>query len=91
MKFKIFEICKLIYEEQREAGAQLQQIERTVAKLKVEFKECMLKKKGNYGSYEELDALFDQAKTNSDLRIHQEVKQRINEIRDRNIYSKLEE
>jgi hypothetical protein len=90
MKYKIFDICRLIYEEQREAGAQLQQIERTVEKLKVDFKEAMIKKKGYYGSYEDLDALFEYSKTNSDHRIYTEVKQKINEIKKRNIYNNLE-
>lgn len=91
LKFKIFDICKLIYEEQREAGAQLQQIERTMERLKVDFKEAMIKRRGFYGTYEELDALFDYAKTNSDHRIHSEVKRKVIEIKDRHIYYKLEE
>lgn len=90
MKYKIFDVCRLIYEEQREAGAQLQQIERTIEKLKVDFKEAMIKKKGFYGSYEDLDALFEYSKTNSDHRIYTEVKQKINEIKNRNVYNNLE-
>lgn len=42
MKFKIFDVCKLIYEEQREAGAQLQMIERKIEQLKSNFKRMML-------------------------------------------------
>jgi len=46
----------------------------------------MIRSKGFYGSYEELDAMFDYAKTNSDHRIFTEVKKKIQEIKDRHIY-----
>jgi hypothetical protein len=51
----------------------------------------MIKRKGYYGTYEELDALFDYAKTNADHRIFTEVKKKVDEIKDRHIYDKLEE
>lgn len=90
MKYKIFDVCRLIYEEQREAGAQLQQIERAIEKLKVDFKEAMIKKRGYYGTYEDLDAMFEYSKTSSDHRIFTEVKQKIAEIKNRNVYNNLE-
>ena len=49
-----------------------------------------MKNKRYIGSYEELDALFDFANSNSDSRIHAEVKQKINEIKDRHIYNQIE-
>ena len=50
MKTQIFNVCKMIFEEQREAGSQLKQIERRIEALKVQFKQAMLKKKGYYTS-----------------------------------------
>lgn len=50
LKFKIFDICKLIYEEQREAGSQLLKIERKVEQLKSNFKTLTLQKKGHFVS-----------------------------------------
>ena len=51
----------------------------------------MVKKRGYNGSYDELDALFDYAKTNADHRIYAEVRQKLTEVKDRQIYNKLEE
>lgn len=90
LKQKIFDICKLIYEEQKEAGAQLLQIERKIEQLKVNFKMVMLHKKGYFGTEEELDAMFE-FKNNQNSQIFAEVKDKISEIKKRNIYNKLEE
>lgn len=59
-------------------------------RLKVNFKDTMLKKKGYYGNYDDLDALFNYSKSNADHRIYTEVKQRLQEIKDRHIYENLE-
>lgn len=51
----------------------------------------MVRKRGYYGSYDELDALFDYAKTNTDHRIYAEVRQKLGEVKNRQIYNKLED
>jgi len=85
MKFKIYDICKLIYEEQRLAGAQLQKIERKVRQLRNTFTQNMVRNKAYFGSYEEVDALFD-SKTDKSNRIHGEVLEKMKEVKNRNIY-----
>ena len=50
MKKKIFEVCKLIYDEQRIAGAQLKEIELKVKQLRSKFTTAMIKHKGYWGS-----------------------------------------
>jgi len=88
LKEKIYDVCKLIYEEQRIAGAQLQQIERKVCQLRANFTELMVKSKGYATSYEEVEALF--SFKNDSSRIHSEVLTKIKEIKNRNVSSQLE-
>jgi hypothetical protein len=76
MKVRIFEVCKLIYDEQRIAGAQLKQIELKVSELRTIFTRTMLKQKGYWGSERELDQLFESDQTQSS-RIHAEVSKKI--------------
>lgn len=54
-KMKIFEVCKLIYDEQRIAGSQLKQIELKVQELRTNFSRTMMKTKGYWGSEEEIN------------------------------------
>ena len=42
IKAKIYDVCKLIYEEQRSAGSQLEQIERKVSQLRANFTNLMV-------------------------------------------------
>ena len=51
------------------------------------FKDSMMKTKGYYGTYEDLDAMFDYAKTNADNRIYTEVKAKIHDIKSRHVYN----
>jgi ribosomal protein S8 len=80
----------MIYDEQRIAGAQLQQIERKVSQLRSNFNKLMMQKKGYLTSYEELDALFD-FKADNNNKIHAEVKYRIKQIKERQFSHNLED
>ena len=86
---KIFEVCKLIYDEQRVAGSQLKQIELKVQELRSNFSRTMMKQKGYWGSDEEINQLFNNG-TSSNTRIHAEVEKKIKELKNRNISSQLE-
>lgn len=90
MKFKIYDVCKMIYEEQRLAGARMQQIERKVQQLKAKFTHQMSKQKGYLMSYDDIESLFDYQSNQSTL-LHSEVQSKIKEIKSRHITTQLEE
>ena len=60
MKQNVFEICSLIYDEQKAVGAQLHNIEREVTRLRRNFTEAILNNKSYRNStFEDVDYWFD--------------------------------
>ena len=57
--------------------------------MREKFAQTMMKQKGYWASREEIDQLFVQENDQSS-RIHAEVREKIKEIKDRNVTSKLE-
>ena len=90
MKFKIYDVCKMIYEEQRLAGSRMQQIERKVQALKARFTHQLSKQKGYEMSYDDIESLFEYQTSQSTL-LHSEVQSKIKEIKSRHITAQLEE
>ena len=68
----------------------MNQIERTVRRLREKFIEGMLIKKGPTTQYEEINMMFE-SKNQPESRIHSSVKKNIEEIKNRNISAQLEE
>ena len=60
MKQNVFEICSLIYDEQKAVGAQLHNIEREVTRLRRNFTEAILNNRSYKNStFEDVDYWFD--------------------------------
>lgn len=60
MKQNVFEICSLIYDEQKAVGAQLHNIEREVTRLRRNFTEAILNNRSYRNStFEDVDYWFD--------------------------------
>lgn len=87
-KVKIYEVCKLIYDQQRLAADQLQIIERKVKQLRAEFTKQMMQNKGYWTTQEEIDQLFNLGQ--NDGLVNVEIQEKIKQIKNRNITHKLE-
>ena len=59
LKKQIFEVCQLIYDQQQIAASEMNQIERSLRKLRENFTRQVLKQGGYLNTFEEVDALFE--------------------------------
>ena len=81
----------MIYDEQTIAASQLNSIELRVSNLKHSFQRVLLQNKtSSYCSPEEIDSLF-LSQANQDTRIHSEVKDNLEQIKNRKIIGQMED
>lgn len=80
----------MIYDEQKTAGMQLQQIELRVSKIRDDFTKAIINNQGSYlKGQQEVDNLFEYGQQR-DSQIHWEVDKRIKDLKNRNLASQLQ-